>query len=337
MEKRKLGNSDLEVSAIGLGCMGMSMGYGATDDISSMKTLRYAIEHGINFLDTADMYGIAGSGGWGHNETLIGKVLAEGYRHKVIIATKCGFVQRKNADGGITGVEIDGTPQHIKSACDESLKRLNLEMIDLYYLHRGDRNVPIEDSVGALSELVKAGKVRHIGLSEVKEATLRKAAKVHPIAVLQSEYSLFHRKPEKAILPTCRTLGIGFVPYSPLGRGFLSGKIRDISVLDPNDFRRILPRYQDLNLEMNLKIVDTLVRLATKKNCTPAQLALAWLLFQGKDIIPIPGTRSIDRLNENIDALDLKLTTEEFEEMNRLIPVEAVVGEQYPKEHDFEI
>jgi len=337
MEKRKLGNSDLEVSAIGLGCMGMSMGYGATDDISSIKTLKFAIDQGINFLDTADMYGVAGSGGWGHNETLIGRVLSQGYRNKVIIATKCGFVQRKNPEGGITGVEIDGSHQHIKNACDESLKRLKIEVIDLYYLHRGDRNIPIEDSVGALSELVKAGKVRYIGLSELKEATLRRAAKIDPITALQSEYSLFHRKPEKTILRTCRELGIGFVPYSPLGRGFLSGKVRDISVLDQNDFRRILPKYQDLNFEKNLKIIDILENLANKKKCTPAQLALAWLLSQGNDIIPIPGTRSINRLKENMGAIDIKLTNEDLVEVNRLIPFDAVSGVQYPIEHDFEI
>jgi len=337
MQKRQLGNSGLEVSAIGLGCMGMSMGYGASDDASSIKTLKYAIDHGINFLDTADMYGVAGVGGWGHNENLIGKVLADGYRDKVVIATKCGFVQRKNPEGGISGVEIDGTPQHIKNACDESLKRLKLEVIDLYYLHRGDRNVPIEESVGALSELVKAGKVRYIGMSELTDATLRRAAKVHPITALQSEYSLFHRKPEKGVLPACRELGISFVPYSPLGRGFLSGKVRDISKLDAHDFRRILPRFQDLNLEKNLKIVDSIIKLAGNKNCTPAQFAIAWLLSQGEDIIPIPGTRSIDRLTENMGAADIKLTAEELAEVNRLIPTGAVAGEQYPKEHDFEM
>lgn len=337
MRKRKLGNSELEVSAIGLGCMGMSMGYGTSDDTASTKTLRYAIEEGINFLDTADVYGAGEVGGFGHNEILIGKVLAEGYRDKVVIASKCGFVPRKDQSGGLSGIEINANPKHIKQACDESLKRLKLDYIDLYYLHRGDRNVPIEDSVGALSDLVKAGKVRYIGLSEVTDHTLNKAFKVHPITAVQSEYSLFHREPEKQVLPACRTLGVSFVPYSPLGRGFLSGKIRDVSSLEQNDFRRALPRFQDANFEKNLKIVDTLVALSNKKNCSPAQLALSWLLCQGNDIVPIPGTRSIDRLNENISATDISLTSKELEEINQLIPMEAVLGAQYPQYLDLTI
>jgi len=336
MQKRRLGNSGLEVSAIGLGCMGMSMSYGATDDMLSIKTLEFAIEQGINFLDTADVYGVAGLGGWGHNETLISKVL-QGYREKVVIATKCGFVHSKNMADDFTGIELNGTPQYIKKACDASLQRLNIEVIDLFYLHRGDRRVPIEESVGALSELVMEGKVRYIGLSDLKEATLRRAALVHPITAFQTEYSLFHRTPERTILPTCRELGISLVPYCPLGRGFLSGKVRDVSKLDTSDFRRKLPRFQDLNLEANLKIVDTIVKLASHKDCTPAQFSIAWLLSQGNDIVPIPGTRSIERLNENIAALDIRLNKEELEEINRLIPIDGVVGEQYPKEFDFEI
>ena len=335
MIKRKLGNSDLMVSALGLGCMGMSMGYGSSDDASSMETLKFAIEHDINFLDTADIYGV-GNKFWGHNEILIGKVLAEGYRNKVVLATKCGFVQQKEG-ADIKGSGIDASPQYIKKACDESLKRLNIDVIDLYYLHRAEKTVPIEESVGALADLVKAGKVRYIGLSEVTETTLNKAAKVHPITALQSEYSLFHRKPEKGILATCRKLGASFVPYSPLGRGFLTGKVRDISTLEQGDFRRILPKYQDSNFQKNLSIVDTLVRLAKSKNCTPAQLALAWLLAQGEDIIPIPGTRSIERLKENIGAINLKLTDNDLKEINELIPIDAAAGEQYPEQFNLEV
>lgn len=335
MEKRKLGNSELMVSALGLGCMGMSSGYGMSDDDSSMKTLRYAIEQGINFIDTADQYGI-GIKGWGHNETLIGKVLAEGYRDKVILATKCGFVAPKEGSD-ITGVGLDATPEHIKKACDDSLKRLKVEVIDLYYLHRAQKHVPIEDSVGALSELVNAGKVRYIGLSEVTETTLTKAAKVHPITALQSEYSLFHRKPEKGIISVCRKLGISFVPYCPLGRGFLTGKYRDILSLQDGDYRRFLPRFIDDNYKQNIKIVDTIEQLAKHKNCTSAQLALAWLLAQGNDIIPIPGTRSIDRLNENLGSMNIKLTKAELEEINKLIPIDAVAGEQYPEQFNLEV
>ncbi len=335
MLKRKLGSANLEVSALGLGCMGMSMGYGSAHDTASMKTLRHAIEQGITFLDTADVYGV-GMKSWGHNETLIGKVLNEGYRDRVVIATKCGFVQQQpGAD--IKGTGIDGSPSYIKQACDQSLKRLNIEVIDLYYLHRGDRHVPIEESVGALSDLVKAGKVRYIGLSELTEHTLRKAAKVHPITALQSEYSLFHRKPEKNILSVCRDLKIGFVPYSPLGRGFLSGKVRSLTNLEQGDFRRILPKYQDGNLEKNLKIVDALEKLAKHKNGTPAQLALAWVLAQGDDIVPIPGTRSVDRLNENIGALQVTMTQADLNEIDKLIPFDAVIGDQYPAQFALEI
>lgn len=335
VKKRNLGHSDLAVSALGLGCMGMSMGYGHFDDADSVKTLRYAIEQGINFIDTADVYGV-GNKGFGHNETLIEKVLSEGYRNKVVVATKCGFALQKEGSD-IKGTFIDASPQYIKQACEDSLKRLNIDAIDLYYLHRASRNVPIEDSIGALSDLVKSGKVRYIGVSELTEATLLKAAKVHPITALQSEYSLFHRKPEKGMLALCRKLGIGFVPYSPLGRGFLSGKLRDVSTLAQNDFRRILPKFQEENLAQNLKIVDNLEHLAKIKKCTAAQLALAWLLAQGEDIVPIPGTRSIDRLNENIAAIDIKLTKNDLAEIDSLIPDEAAVGARYPAQFDLEV
>ncbi len=336
MKKRKLGNSDLHVSALGLGCMGMSMGYGPADDNASMKTLEYAIEQGINFIDTADMYGVAGKG-WGHNEMLIAKALKKFNRNSMVIATKCGFMPFKDSKGHILSIGVNGAPHYIKKACEESLKRLNIECIDLYYLHRADRNIPIEDSVGALAELVKEGKVRYIGLSEVTESTLRKAVKIHPVTALQSEYSLFQRQPEKEILPVCRELGINFVPYSPLGRGILTGKYRDICALHENDFRKLLPKYSGSNFEYNLRVIDTLESLAIKNNCTAAQLAIAWLLHQGDDIVPIPGTRSMDRLNENIGAVNVQLTCEDLAEINHLIPVDAVLGEQYPEAFDFKV
>jgi aryl-alcohol dehydrogenase-like predicted oxidoreductase len=324
MKKRKLGN--LEVSSLGLGCMGMSMAYGKTDDNQSIKTIQHAVTHGTTFLDTADLYGD------GHNEQLIQKALQNTARENVVLATKCGFVRL-----GEFQYKIDGSAQHIKNACDASLQRLGVDVIDLYYLHRADRNIPIEESVGALADLVKAGKVRHIGLSEVTVGTLQRAAKVHPITALQSEYSLWHRKPEKEILAACRELGIGFVPYSPLGRGFLTGKIRDTASLEQNDFRRIAPKFQDENFKKNLEIADHVIEFAKKKNCTPAQLALAWILAQGDNIVPIPGTRSIERLDENSGAVNVILTSADLEELNRLVPVDAAAGAQYPDSLDFEV
>jgi aryl-alcohol dehydrogenase-like predicted oxidoreductase len=321
MIKRKLGK--LEVSALGLGCMGMSMGYGKSDDSQSIKTLHHAIDKGVTFLDTADVYGD------GHNETLIGKALQHGLRDKVVLATKCGLVKLGS---------VDGSPTHIKKACDASLQRLGVEFVDLYYLHRADKNTPIEESMRALADLVKAGKIRHIGLSEVTTKTLRRAATVHAITALQSEYSLWHRKPEIEMLATCRELGIGFVPYSPLGRGFLTGKVRETASLEPDDFRRIyLPRFQDENLTHNLLIADHVVEFAERKKCTPAQLALAWLLAQGKDIVPIPGTRSMQRLDENLGALSVQLSAADLEEINHLIPMHAAAGAQYPDSFNLEI
>lgn len=324
MMKRQLGNQGLEVSALGLGCMGMSSE--GADDSESLQTLQHAIEQGITFFDTADMYG------QGHNETLIGKFLAAGYRDKVSIATKCGFVFQENGKH-----KINGSPEYIKAACDASLKRLNINVIDLYYLHRADRNVPIEDSMTALASLVKAGKVRYVGLSEVTAQTLKRAAKVHPIAALQSEYSLWHRKPENEIFSTCRELGIGFVPFSPLGRGFLTGKIKDLSDLSPNDFRRKLPKFQDENLQNNLKIADVIIAFAKQKNCTPAQLAIAWVLAQGDNIVPIPGTKSINRLDENLASLKVKLTKFDLAELECLIPSNMATGAQFPEYLDFEV
>lgn len=326
MEKRKLGQRGLEVSALGLGCMGMSMAYGEFDDHESIKTIQYAIENDITFLDTSDVYGN------GHNESLLGKVLKDGYRNKVSIATKCGFVRLNDAK-----YKIDASPKYIKQACDASLKRLQIERIDLYYLHRADPIIPIEESISALCELIQAGKVNHIGLSEVTAKTLRRAAKIHPITALQSEYSLWHRKPENEVIDACRELGIGFVPYSPLGRGFLTGKIRDLSHLSANDFRRLVPKFQGNNLQLNLKIADNIVEYAKQKECTPAQLALAWVLAQGDDIVPIPGTRSIQRLEENLGAVTVKLTAEDLVELNTLIPHDASAGAQYPDDLNFEV
>jgi len=326
MIKRKLGKLGLEVSALGLGCMGMSMAYGKTDDAESLKTLRHAIDIGVNFLDTSDLYGD------GHNERLIAELMHNVKRDQVIIATKCGFVRL-----GEFKYRIDASAKHIKEACDASLKRLGIDVIDLYYLHRADRTIPIEESVAALADLVRDGKVRHIGLSEVTSGTLRRAAKIHPITALQSEYSLWERKPEKDILATCRELEIGFVPYSPLGRGFLTGKIRDLSTLEKNDFRRIAPKFQGENLQHNLKLADAVIALAKEKKCTPAQLALAWVLAQGENIVPIPGTRSIQRLDENVGALNVELTQQDLDHIKQLIPADMAAGDQYPDDLNFEV
>lgn len=322
MQKRYLGKFKLEVSALGLGCMGMSMGYGPSNDSESMKTLEYAIEKGASFLDTSDLYGA------GHNEELIGKVLKKGLRNQVVLATKCGF----------TGLgKVNGSAAHIKKACDASLQRLGIDVIDLYYLHRADKNVPIEESIGAFADLVKAGKIRYVGISEVTPATIKRAYKIHPITALQTEYSLWQKKPELEILKTCRELEIGFVPYSPLGRGFLSGKYRNTNQFGDGDFRKMLPKYNEENLQYNLKIVDMITELAKKKQCTPAQLALAWLLAQGEDIVPIPGTRSIERLDENMGALDIHLSSEELQEISHVLLQNPVKGVQYPDEFNLEV
>jgi aryl-alcohol dehydrogenase-like predicted oxidoreductase len=317
MTRRRLGG--LEVCAIGLGCMGMSDFYGPADDEVSMAVLHRALDIGVNFLDTADMYGV------GRNERLLSRLLKT-RRNEVVLATKFGNV--RDADGAL--LRIDGSPDHVRRACDASLQRLGVDHIDLYYQHRVDRKVPIEDTVDAMAELVRAGKVRFLGLSEASAATVRRAAKVHPIAAVQTEYSLWTRDVEAEVLPACRDLGIGLVPYSPLGRGFLTGAIRSAGQLDGADWRRQNPRFQDDNLTINLALVHAVKALADARGCTPAQMALAWLLHRGPDIVPIPGTRQIARLEENAAAVALSLTPEEDRRLTELLSEQVVAGARYP-------
>jgi aryl-alcohol dehydrogenase-like predicted oxidoreductase len=320
MEQRKLGHSPLTVSALGLGCMGMSDFYGPRSDEESIEVIHRALDAGINFLDTADIYGV------GRNELLVGKAL-KGRRNQVVLATKFGNV--RDAEGKFAG--INGRPEYVRQACEASLKRLGVETIDLYYQHRVDRTVPIEETVGAMSRLVEEGKVRLLGLSEAAPATLRRAHQTHPISALQTEYSLWSRDPEDELIPTCRELGISFVAYSPLGRGFLTGKIKRVEDLAPGDWRRNMPRFKGENFERNLELVRHIGRLAAEKGSTPAQLALAWVLAQGEDILPIPGIGRLSHLEDDLGALDVTLSKDDLARIDEIAPQGVALGDRYPE------
>jgi len=319
MKTRKLGRQGLEVSALGLGCMGMSDFYGGRDDEESVATINLALDRGVTFLDTADMYGV------GANEELVGRVVRE-RREWVVVATKFGIV--RSADGNARG--ISGRPDYVRQACDASLRRTGLDVIDLYYQHRVDPDVPIEETVGAMSELVTAGKVKYLGLSEAAPDTIRRAHAVHPITALQTEYSLWTRDPEDTILPTVRELGIGFVPYSPLGRGFLTGQIKRPDDLAADDTRRNHPRFQGEAFQRNLDLVREIGTMAADKGCTPAQLALAWVMAQGEDIVPIPGTKRRTYLEDNLGALDVALSVADLARIDDVLPPGAASGTRYP-------
>jgi aryl-alcohol dehydrogenase-like predicted oxidoreductase len=318
MKQRKLGHSTLSVSALGLGCMGMSEFYVGADEEESLATLKLALDRGLNFLDTADMYGPF------KNEELVGRGI-KGRRDEVVLATKFGNM--RGSDGGFLGV--NGRPDYVRACCDASLKRMRVDHIDLYYQHRVDRTVPIEDTVGAMSRLVEAGKVRFLGLSEASPATIRRAHTVHPISALQTEYSLWSRDPEDELLATVRELGITFVAYSPLGRGFLTGRFAKFEDLPEKDYRRFSPRFQGENFEKNLALVDKVSEIARDKGVKPAQLALAWVLAQGEDLVPIPGTTRREHLEENLEALDIALSADELARIDEVAPKGAVAGARY--------
>lgn len=321
MQTKPLGSSGLQASRLGLGCMGMSDFYGTRNDEESIKVIQRAFEKGITFFDTADMYGPY------TNEELVGKAI-KNFRNKITLATKFGIV-RDAADPSKRG--FNGKPDYVKSSCEGSLKRLGVETIDLYYLHRKDPNTPVEETVGAMAQLVQQGKIKGIGLSEVNVETLRKAHAVHPITALQTEYSLWTREPEDGILQTCQELGIAFVAYSPLGRGFLTGQIKKFDDFEPDDYRRHSPRFQGENFDKNLQLVKKIEDMAIRKSCTTAQLALAWVLAQGDHIFPIPGTKHIKYLEENIGALDVRLGGDELAEIEMIAPKDAAAGLRYPE------
>ena len=320
MKTHQLGHGGPTISEMGLGCMGMSAFYGEHDDAASIATIHRALDLGINFLDTADAYGPF------TNERLVGRAIRD-RRSQVVVATKFGNV--RNEDGSWLG--INGAPEYVQRACDASLQRLGIDTIDVYYQHRVDATVPIEETVGAMAELKNAGKIRFLGLSEASEGTIRRAHAVHPITALQTEYSLWSREPEERLLAVCRELGIGFVAYSPLGRGFLTGRFKTLDDLAANDWRRNNPRFQADNFRKNLEIVGRVKRVAARKRCTPAQLALAWVLAQGEDVVPIPGTKERERLEENAAAADIHFSAEELSEIDAVLPRGIAAGTRYPE------